>query len=163
MSLLFPFATGSGYSPVVHSITRRRLGLAVCHLEWHAPPETPAAHEAGSDQSRTPLTAGLPGGAESKEKVEPNGVDTAIGTAFAVQRGRQRARGAPLAVTKARAAAYQPAHSRIIRFVFPLPEEPTSTEWRIRAGAGRVWTGAARGSAPAAAVGRAGRARPCQR
>jgi hypothetical protein len=28
---------GSDHSSVVHSITRRRLGLAVCHLEWHAP------------------------------------------------------------------------------------------------------------------------------
>ena len=38
-------------------------------------------------------------------------------------------------------AANQPAHSRIIRFVFPLPEEPTITECRINAGAGKVWTG----------------------
>ena len=39
----FPFAAGSGHNSVVHSITRHRLGLAVCHLEWHAPPEPPAA------------------------------------------------------------------------------------------------------------------------
>src|SRR5260370_10955062 len=34
-------------------------------------------HAAGPDQSRTSLNTDLPGGAESKEKVGPNGVDTA--------------------------------------------------------------------------------------
>ena len=35
-------------------------------------------------------------------------------------------------------AANQPAHSRIIRFVFPLPELPTITECRGKGGAGSV-------------------------
>ena len=38
-------------------------------------------------------------------------------------------------------AAYQPAHSRIIRFVFPLPEEPMITECRVREPAGTARTG----------------------
>ena len=49
-----------------------------------SPPTSPATatsprhpHEAGPDQSRTSLNTGLPGGAQSKEKVGPNGIDTA--------------------------------------------------------------------------------------
>ena len=59
VSLLFPFVAGSGHSSVVHSITRRRLGLAVCHLEWHAPPEPPAALRApGTNGSSGPSSGG---------------------------------------------------------------------------------------------------------
>jgi hypothetical protein len=42
------------------------------------------------------------------------------------------------------AAVNQPAHSRIIRFVFPLPVAPTTTICRPRAVAGRVNTGCQR-------------------
>ena len=38
-------------------------------------------------------------------------------------------------------AAYQPAHSRIIRFVFPDPDEPMITEWRVSDPAGTASTG----------------------
>ena len=38
-------------------------------------------------------------------------------------------------------AAYQPAHSRIIRFVFPDPDEPMITEWRAKERAGTVRMG----------------------
>ena len=38
-------------------------------------------------------------------------------------------------------AAYQPAHSRIIRFVFPDPDEPMITEWRAKERAGTVEDG----------------------
>ena len=53
-----PFVAGSGHSSVVHSITRRRLGLAVCHLEWHAPRNPPlrSAPRCGNSPTHRPLT-----------------------------------------------------------------------------------------------------------
>ena len=44
----------------------------------------------------------------------------------------------------ASAAVNQPAHSRIIRFVFPLPVEPTTTMCRAHAVNGRLKTGCQR-------------------
>ena len=44
----------------------------------------------------------------------------------------------------ARVAVNQPAHSRIIRFVFPLPVAPTMTMCRAHAAAGMVNTGCQR-------------------
>ncbi len=38
-------------------------------------------------------------------------------------------------------AAYQPAHNRIIRFVFPDPDEPMMTECRAKERAGTVRMG----------------------
>ena len=38
-------------------------------------------------------------------------------------------------------AAYQPARSRILRFVFPLPDEPMITECRAKERAGTVSMG----------------------
>ena len=43
-----------------------------------------------------------------------------------------------------RAAVNQPAHSRIIRFVFPLPVAPTTTMCRAHAASGMVNTGCQR-------------------
>ena len=41
-------------------------------------------------------------------------------------------------------AVNQPAHSRIIRFVFPDPVAPTTTMWRAQAAAGMAKTGCQR-------------------
>jgi hypothetical protein len=40
-------------------------------------------------------------------------------------------RGLPWVWWAARAAAYQPAQERIIRFVFPHPDAPMMTWWRF--------------------------------
>ena len=66
-----PFVAGSGHNSVVHEITRRRLGLAVCHSERGDPPDPPEATPA-APCSASPMV-GPPGPSRWGSQYLPGG------------------------------------------------------------------------------------------